>query len=199
MPTLQSLAPAQSRRYTALAHWPHCLAISATVQPLKDTAMKTPWKTLLVAGSLAAFGMGAMAQMGYPMDGHEGMFGMHHGQNFSPERMQARVTKHLASLKTKLHITASQEPAWAAFTTAMKPPAAPPFAMPDRAELDKLSTPERIDKMRQLRTQHQEAMKPFMDQRDEAIKTFYATLDAQQKKTFDAEHTHMMRRGPWHN
>ena len=161
--------------------------------------MKTPWKTLLVAGSLAAFGLGASAQMGPAMGGHEGMFGMHHGQNASPERMQARVTKHLAELKNKLHIGASQEPAWAAFTAAMKPPAGMPMAMPDRAELDKLTTPERIDKMRQLRTQHQEAMKPLMDQRDEAIKTFYTTLDAAQKKTFDAEHAHMMRRGPWHN
>ena len=140
-----------------------------------------------------------MAQMGYPMDGHESMFGMHHGQTSSPERMQARVTKHLKELKRKLHITASQESAWASFTAAMKPAGTLPIAMPDRAELDKLTTPERIDKMRELRTQHQEAMKPFMNQRDEAIKTFYATLDAAQKKTFDAEHGQMMRRGPWHN
>ena len=139
-----------------------------------------------------------MAQMGYPMDGHERMFGMYHGQNSTPKRMQARVTKHLADLKNKLHIGASQEPAWSAFTAAMKPPATMPMAMPDRAELDKLTTPERIDKMRQLRTQHHEAMKPIMDQRDEAIKAFYATLDAQQKKTFDAEHTRMMHRGPMH-
>ncbi len=138
-----------------------------------------------------------MAQMGPPMDEHEALFGMHHGQAMSAERMQARATKHLEELKRKLHISASQEPAWATFSAAMKPPAAAPFAMPDRAELDKLTTPERIDKMRQLRTQHQEAMKPLMDQRDEAIKTFYASLDSTQKKTLDAEHAHLMRRGPW--
>jgi len=158
--------------------------------------MKTPWKTLLVAGSLAAFGLAAMAQMGPHMDGHESVFGMHHGQATTPERMQARMAKHLAELKRKLHITASQEPAWAAFASAMKPPAAMLTAMPDRAEMEKLTTPERIDKMKQLRTQHQEAMKPFMDQRDEAVKTFYAALDAQQKKTFDTEHAHRMGRGP---
>ena len=160
--------------------------------------MKTPWKTLLVAGSLAAFGLGAMAQMGPHMDGYEGMFGMHHGQAMTPERMEARMGKQLAELKRKLHITASQEPAWTAFTTAMKPPAAMLSAMPERTEMEKLSTPERIDKMKQLRTQHHEAMKPLMDQRDEAVKTFYAALDTQQKKTFDAEHSHMMRRGPKH-
>lgn len=127
------------------------------------------------------------------------MFGMHHGQTMTPERIEARRGKHLAELKRKLHITASQEPAWTAFTSAMKPPAAMLTAMPDRAELEKLSTPERIDKMKQLRTQHQEAMKPFMDQRDEAVKAFDAALDAQQKKTFDAEHAHMMRRGQKHS
>jgi len=160
--------------------------------------MKTPWKTLLVAGSLAALGLGAMAQMGPPMDDHAGMFEMHREHGMTPEHMQARITKHLSELKRKLHITASQEPAWATFTAAMKPPANVAQMPPDRAELEKLSTPERIDKMKQLRTQHQEAMKPWLDQRDEAIKTFYAALDASQKKTFDAEHAAMMHRGANH-
>ncbi len=133
------------------------------------------------------------------MDEHAGMFGMHGAHAMTPERMQARMDKHLTELRNKLHITASQEPAWTAFTTAMKLPATMPMAMPERAEMEKLTTPERIDKLKQLRTQHQEAMKPFMDQRDAAIKTFYAALDAGQKKTFDAEHAHMMRRGPWHD
>ena len=161
--------------------------------------MKTPWKTLFIAGSLAAFGLGAMAQMGHPIDGHEDMSAMHRGQSVSPERMQARVTKHLDELKRKLRISATQETAWASFAAAMKPPSTLPMAMPDRAQLDKLTTPERIDKMRELRTQHQAAMQPWMDQRDEAIKTLYATLDTTQKKTFDTEHAHMMRHGPWHH
>jgi hypothetical protein len=197
-PTLHSLALAQSARHTSLAHFKHCLAISATAQLLKDTAMKTPWKTLFVAGSLAAFGLGAVAQMGHPMNDHAGMFDMHREHAMTPQRMEARMTKHLAELKRKLHITASQEPAWTAFTTAMKSPAAMAMTPPDRTEMAKLSTPERIDKMKQLRTQHHEAMQPYMDQRDEAIKTFYGVLDAQQKKTFDAEHTAMMHRGAKH-
>lgn len=162
-------------------------------QPLKDNAMKTPWKTLLIVAGLAALGAGAQAQMHSAMDDHDGMFEMHH---MTPARMEARITRHLSELKSKLHISASQEPAWTAFAAAMKPPATTLMPFPDRAEMEKLSTPERIDKMKQIRTQHQEAMKPFMDQRDEAIKTFYAALDTAQKKTFDAEHAHMMRSGP---
>lgn len=156
--------------------------------------MKTPWNTVLVASSLAAFALGAAAQMPPPVDDHAGMSQMHHGRPMSPERMEARLNQHLSELKQKLHITASQEPAWTTFAAAMKPPSKLFAAMPERAEMEKLTTPERIDKMKQIRIQHQEAAKPYMDQRDEAIKNLYATLDAPQKKTFDAEHARMMKR-----
>lgn len=157
--------------------------------------MKTLWKTLLITAGFAAMGAGAYAQMGPGMDDHAGMFGKH---PISAAHMEERMNHHLSELKRRLHISAAQETAWTAFTTAMKPPAAALMPFPDRAEMEKLTTPERIDKMKQLRAQHQEAMKPFMDQRDDAIKTFYAALDAKQRKTFDAEHLHMMRNGPMH-
>ena len=153
--------------------------------------MKTPWKTLLLAASFAAFGASAQAQMHSSMDDYPWGSKKH---SIDPARMEVRMNHHLNELKRKLHISEPQEPAWTAFTTAMKPPIAALTPFPDRAEMEKLSTPERIDKMKQIRAQHQDTMKPFMDQRDEAIKTFYNTLDAAQKKTLDAEHAHMMRR-----
>jgi hypothetical protein len=73
----------------------------------------------------------------------------------------------------------------------MKPSADMMAKRPDHAEMDKLSTPERIDKMRALRSQHMTDMQANMDKRDEATKTFYATLSAEQKKVFDAEHGRM--------
>lgn len=123
---------------------------------------------------------------------------MHHGHMMSPERMEARLNKHLTELKAKLQITVAQEPSWTAFANAMKPPVAAVSAPPKHVDMEKLTTPERIDAMRQMRAQHEEVMKPYMDKRDEAIKTFYAALDAQQKKTLDAEHARMMRHGPLH-
>jgi periplasmic protein CpxP/Spy len=112
----------------------------------------------------------------------------HHMGKHDPAKMQARVAKRQAALKEKLKITSAQEPAWTAFTAAMKPPA---NAMRDRhaqhAELQKLPTPERIDKMRALRTQHMAEMSKVMEQRGDATKTFYAALTPEQKKTFDAE------------
>ena len=89
------------------------------------------------------------------------------------------------------------------------PPPTQPSAEPPaddfvvlHAEMDKLTTPERIDRMHALRTEHMTAMNAAMDKREDATKTFYAALNADQKKVFDAEHARMggrhgEHRGPW--
>jgi hypothetical protein len=147
--------------------------------------MKKLIQSLLMAGVLAASGGAAFAQMGDGMKGHEGM---PHRDLAKMEQMHA---KHLADLKAKLKITASQEAAWTTFTEAMKPPADMMGKHPDRAEMDKLTTPERIDKMRAMHKERMATMEAAMDKRDEATKTFYATLSAEQKKTYDAENAKM--------
>ena len=58
-----------------------------------------------------------------------------------------------------------------------------PHQRPERGEFAKLTTPERIDRMRALRAQRNAEM----DKRMDATKGFYAVLTAEQKKTFDAE------------
>jgi periplasmic protein CpxP/Spy len=112
-----------------------------------------------------------------------------------PAKMQAAMAKHQAELKAKLKITPAQEGAWTAFTAAMQPPASMVDvhkAMAEqRAELDKLTTPERIDKMRALRTQRMNEMTAEMDKRGDAAKVFYAALSPDQQKIFDAEHGRM--------
>ena len=154
---------------------------------------------LLLAGLLATAGFGAMAQgaatapatgpaaMGAPGEMQRGhMMGM--GRH-DPAKMQAMMAKHQTELKAKLKLTPAQEGAWTAFTAALQPPAQMARPTPEqRAELDKLSTPERIDKMRALRTQRMADISTAMDQRGEATKTFYAALSPEQQKTFDAEH-----------
>lgn len=107
------------------------------------------------------------------------------------ERMQERRAKHLADLKTKLKLNASQESAWTTFTSATQPPARPaggPDRAAMRAEMEKLSTPQRIDRM-QARQAERSAM---FAKRANATKAFYATLTPEQQKTFDAE---TLRRG----
>ena len=150
--------------------------------------MKKLIQSLLVAGLMATAGGAAFAQAGGMME-HGGM---HHRD---PAKMAQMHAKHLADLKAKLKITASQEAAWTSFAEAMKPPADMLGKRPDHAELDKLSTPERIDKMRALHKERMAAMEAAMDKRGDATKAFYATLSPEQKKVFDAEFAKMGQRG----
>lgn len=159
----------------------------------------------VLAGLLATAGGSAMAQ-GAPAtapaaptattqaapapDRHHTM-----GQR-DPAKMQAWMAKRQADMKAKLKITPAQEGAWTTYTAALKPPAhmgQRPMTE-QRAEFDKLTTPERIDKMQALRTQRMTEMNAAMNQRGDATKTFYATLSPEQQKTFDAEHRKMGQR-----
>lgn len=166
-----------------------------------------PLNGLLLAGLMATVGASAMAQtpttsaatsavpttqQASPDGGHRMMNHHKMGQR-DPAKMQAWMAKRQAEMKVKLKITPAQEGAWTAYTAAMKPPAnmgQRPTAE-QRAEFDKLTTPERIDKMQAMRTQRMTEMNAAMNQRGEATKTFYAALSPEQQKTFDAEHRKM--------
>lgn len=151
--------------------------------------MKKTFKTLVLATALGTVGLVAMAQ---PMGGPEGMMEQsgRHGK-MDPAKMEAMVAKRADALKAQLKLTPEQEPAWNSFVAAMKPDTKALPQHPSREELDKLTTPERIDTMRALRDQQHKDMLAAMDKRDQATKTFYATLNAEQKKTFDTQHLRM--------
>lgn len=141
---------------------------------------------IILAGLLCASAGFSLAQGGPGMQGgHHGGMGRHDPAEMQT-RMQAHMERRLAELKAKLKITPTQEAAWTSFTTALKPSPRPDMAAL-RAELDKLPTPERLDRMRALRTQHMAEMNTRMDQRADATKTFYAVLSTEQKKLFDDE------------
>ena len=151
----------------------------------------TPIRTSLVTtGLLLALGGNVFAQPG-PMPGS----GMppprsEHMREHMREHMAERHARHLSELKAKLKLDAGQETGWKTFADAMQPPAAPP-ARPDRAAMEKLTTPERIDQMQALHAQREAEMK----KRGDATKAFYATLNGEQKKTFDAETARFMPGG----
>ena len=151
---------------------------------------------LALAGLMAA-SASAMAQGTPPAAQNPSPRSEHMGKH-DPAKMQAMMARHQADLKVKLKLTPAQEGAWTAYTTAMQPPTGRGMRPSDaqRAEMDKLTTPERIDKMRALRTQRMANDNAAMDKRDDATKAFYAVLSAEQKKIFDAEHARMgARRG----
>lgn len=158
--------------------------------------------TLVLAGLLATAGAGAaLAQAPAPAAPPPAMgepSGQHGGQHMDmmghqdPAKMQAWVAKHQADLKAKLKITAQQEAAWTTYTAAMQPPAhMDQRPTPgQRAEMDKLTTPERIDKMQALQTERMAERSAMMKKHGDAAKAFYAVLSPEQKKIFDAEHAH---------
>ena len=143
---------------------------------------------LVLAAILAATGAHAMAQTA-PVAQPTGPSNTPMGHR-DPAKMQALLSQHLADLKAKLRLTPTQEGAWSRFASSMQPPARRDNQLKpeQRAELDKMSTPERIDKMHAMRTQHMAEMSVAMDQRGEATKTFYAALTPEQQKVFDAQH-----------
>jgi len=149
--------------------------------------MTSRFKPTLLAGLLALSGFAALAQMP-PPGGQPGMMaghseGMHEGmRHMDPARMQAQMDKHAAELKARLKLTPAQESGWTTFVAAHKVPADMMAKRPDRAEMEKLTTPERLDRMKTLRSQHMAEM----DKRDEATRVFYATLTPEQQKVFDA-------------
>lgn len=96
------------------------------------------------------------------------------------ERMQKTMAERQAQLKSELKLTAEQEPAWNAFVARTQPPARMAHQGP-REDWSKLTTPERLDKMQAMKTERDARM----SQHTEAIKSFYAALNADQKKVFD--------------
>ena len=134
--------------------------------------------TLLASATLVTQAQPAPPPGSMPM--HPGM--PQQMQEHMHERMHEHMQRRLESFRRILQITPAQDGAFNAWAAAMMPS---PQAMQQRRalheEMSKLTTPERIDRMRQLRTERNAAM----DKRLDATKTFYAQLTPPQQKAFD--------------
>lgn len=160
--------------------------------------MKSSLKLSLIAGLMVAAGLAYAGQRGGqwnescdPMMGSGGMMqghGMRHDRmgKMDPARMQAKMEQRDTLLKTQLKLTPAQEGAWKAFVDARKPMATPTtMQRPDPVEMAKLTTPERLDKMKALRAERMKTMTEAMEKHEAATKTFYAALTPDQQKVFD--------------
>ena len=114
-----------------------------------------------------------------------------HGKHMNQEQWQQRRAQRAEQLKQKLQLTDAQLPAWDTFQKAMQPQT---HERLDRAQMQNLTTPERIDRMRTLREQRAAAA----DQRGAAVKSFYAALTPEQQKVFDAQGMHQRRERGMH-
>jgi hypothetical protein len=115
-------------------------------------------------------------------------------------QMQSRRAEHrakrLQELKVFLQLQENQEVAWSTFSAALQTPMARPSPT-NSAEMEKLTTPERIDKMMAMKA----ARDARINIRMTATKTFYASLNPQQQKVFDTHASKAMKRhgmGPGH-
>jgi len=141
-------------------------------------------KSIAAAALLAACGIAAQAQT--PPPPPPGAPHMQQGGQEMHQRMQERMQQHMQRrmerFKRILQIAPNQESAWNTWTAAMRPN---PAAMEQRhrmhEEFARMSTPERLDRMRQMRAQRGAEM----DRRADATKAFYAQLTAPQQKAFD--------------
>lgn len=164
-------------------------AVLAALTPFSWAQTPPPAGPAAAPASMAAPAPGAMrhthmhhhAQPGAKYHSTHPMGGMH-----SPEghmaSMQEHRAQHHAQLKQALQLSPAQESAWTEFTAAMEH--APNHARLDPESMQQLSTPERIDRMRALRTQRAAEA----DRRGDAVKAFYAKLNPAQQKTFDSHH-----------
>jgi protein CpxP len=108
---------------------------------------------------------------------HGAMQGMHqerHGGDF-----KERIARRQAALHDKLKLTGNQEAAWKTYIAAATPPAPP--ARPDRAQWEKMSAPERMEKMMTMMKEREAPMAAHLA----AMKTFYATLSPLQQQIFN--------------
>lgn len=148
-------------------------------------------KRLFIAALLAATGAVAIAQAPAPVQPAAGEAA---AQRAAPgerrarmdpaqrqQRMAERHAQRMADLKAQLQISPAQEGAWNAYSAAMQPPTDAQRPRMNRAEVEQLSTPQRIDRMQQFSAERQARMQ----QRGDAVKAFYAQLTPAQQKTYD--------------
>lgn len=146
--------------------------------------MNVKTKPVVLAALLATSALMALAQPGIGAPGGPGAGpGMQQPDPQRRAQTHERMKEHMASraaeLKAKLKLTPEQESSWNSYVADLKPPAQPLLPKPD--DVAKLSTLERLDKMRELRKQRDAQF----DKRDAATRTFYSRLSSEQKKVFD--------------
>lgn len=141
-------------------------------------------KRALVVGLIAGSGILAASSFAMPAGGSATSEGCgQHGQKAHGDWQENRA-KHLSELKEKLQLTPQQTAAWDAFAGASgKGMHQGMDKQAMRGEFEKLTTPQRLDKMMAM----SEARRAKMAERAQAVKTFYGQLTAEQKKVFDAE------------
>jgi periplasmic protein CpxP/Spy len=133
--------------------------------------MKTLHKSIIIG--LTVLGLGATTLSAQAEDARP-------GQHQGHAKWAERVAAHQHKLREQLKLTPSQDAAWAAYTTAIKPAARGERG--ERSDWIAMPAPQRMEKRIEMAKQHVS----MMETRLAALNTFYAVLTPEQKKVFDA-------------
>lgn len=145
-------------------------------------------KHLLIGTTMSVMTLGTFGAFANdaPSQGAQGAKARHahmssdgHHKRMDPAKFKEKMEQRQAELRQKLNLTAAQEPAWNSFIASMTPPER--GQRPDRAEFDKLTAPERLEK----RLEGMKRMEAQMAKRLDAMKTFYSQLTPEQRSVFD--------------
>ena len=151
--------------------------------------MKSSNRTLVLLAAAAAvlsLSSAAFAQdhPPAPTDAQRAAWRQNH-EHLRQEHEQERAKK----LHDLLNLRPDQEPALQAFLADMRPPPPPEERdHGDRARLDALSTPERLDRMGEMMARRDAEHQAEFRHHAEAVKRFYTALDPAQRRAFDAIH-----------
>lgn len=157
--------------------------------------MKASLKPLLLAALLSGAAFATLAQPGSNAAPGAGPCASASGEARHArkhDRMQEHLSRRAAALKDELKLSAQQEAAWNSYLAALKPP-----ARPQRTDMTALSTPQRLDRMGEMR----KLREAEFERREAATRAFYSSLSAEQQKVFDARtarhghHKHPAGRG----
>jgi protein CpxP len=147
----------------------------------------SPLRPLFLSVVLSAVSGVALAQPTPPPPGGPGAERGHWDSAKMREHMEARHAERDKALHDVLGIQPGQEAAFAAFTSAMKPPEwRHDGEHHDASGRMAMTTPERLDRMKARMDERFAAMREAFDKRAAATKTLYAALDPHQRAVMDA-------------
>jgi len=179
-------------RFTLALH--RGLKMASPSPHLKEDTMKALTRTLIAASLAIGLSGAALANTAEPAQSgqraeHAAKMAEHRAKRQA--RMAERRAERAAKLHDALKLSPQQEQAWASFQAAMQPRQR---AQVDRQALRALPAPERMAQ----RIAFSKQRIAHMEARQAALASFYATLSADQQKTFDAatqRHGHRGFRG----
>ena len=152
----------------------------------------------------AALGLAAVshAQPAPPPPPPPGSLATHHwDRDGAADPREAHGAGRLKALHDALNIRPDQEAAFLAFAASMRPEQPEGMAGPDgrgpgmEAHAAGLTAPERADQMLKHFDEHTGRMRQALVRHAEAVKTFYAALSPEQRRTLDALATLVGRPG----